>query len=128
MAANFCGRAEHERSGRNFHSHGDQRVCADNGTRADFHIVKNDGPHANQHFIVDLAGMDHRIMSDGHQLTHGCRIVCIDMNSGVVLNIRARADNDAIDVAAEHSAVPNTRFLFECHVTNDGRAGHNPCA
>src|SRR5207249_9831476 len=49
----FRSRAEHKRARWNFHSHGDQRVCADNGTRANYHIVKNNGAHANQHFVID---------------------------------------------------------------------------
>src|SRR5437016_5664615 len=128
LPANFRGRPEDERARRNLHAASDERVCSYDRTRADFYIVKNDGTHPDKHFIVDLARVHDRVVANRDQLTHDRGIVCIKMHDGIVLNVRARADNDAIDIAAQNGAVPHARFLFKCNVANNGCSRDNPCA
>jgi hypothetical protein len=41
------------------------------------------------------------------------------MQHGVVLNVGMVADDDAVDVAAQHRAVPNTRMRPDGHVAQD---------
>src|SRR6185437_13290314 len=41
------------------------------------------------------------------------------MQHGVVLNVRVMADNDAVDVAAQHRAIPHAGMRAERHVTDD---------
>jgi hypothetical protein len=67
-------------------------------------------------------------MTDGDQFAYGCWIVRIDVNNGIILNVRARPNNDAVDVAAQHGAVPNARFFFENHIAEHRGAGDNPRA
>src|SRR4029077_9091843 len=52
LPTDLCRRTEHQRARRNFCPYGDKSVCADDRPRADFHIVKNDGTHADQYFII----------------------------------------------------------------------------
>ena len=128
LPANFRRRSEYERAGRNFHSYRDQRVCADDGTRAHLDIVENDRAHADEHFIVDLARVHDGIVSDGDQFAYDCRIVRIDVSNSIVLNIGARPDDDAVDVAPQDGAVPHARFFFENHIAQQRGARNNPCA
>ncbi|KAG0505296.1 MAG: hypothetical protein Udaeo_13740 [Candidatus Udaeobacter sp.] len=112
LPPDFRGRSEHERAGRNFHPHRDQRVCADDGACAYFHIVENDSAHADEHFIVDFARVNNRGMADGHQFAYDCWVTGVHVDDSVVLNVRARPDDDAVDIAAQDCAIPDTRFLF----------------
>ena len=65
-------------------------------------------------------------VANGDEFADGGRIIGVEMNNGVVLNVGARADDDAVDVAAQDRAAPHTRFFFERDVADDGRTGHNP--
>jgi hypothetical protein len=49
-----------------------------------------------------------RGVADGHQFAQGCWVIRVDVNDGIVLDVRAWTDDDAIDIAAQHRAVPNT--------------------
>src|SRR6266566_6540503 len=95
LAANFRGRSEHKRARRNLHAASDKRVCSNDGTRANFYIVKNDGTHPDKHFIVDFAGVHDGAVADRDQLAYHSGIIRIEMDDGIILNIRTRADNDA---------------------------------
>src|SRR4029077_19490252 len=101
LPANFRGRSEHKRARRNLHAASDKRVCSNDGTRANFHIVKNNDAHPDKHFIVDLARVHDRVVANRDQLTYDRGITCIKMHDGVVLNVRTRADNNAIDISAQ---------------------------
>jgi hypothetical protein len=54
-------------------------------------------------------------VTDGDELAKPRLVRRIDVNDGIVLNVGARADNYAIEIPAQNSAVPYTRFL---HVTS----------
>ena len=71
---------------------------------------------------------DDSVVADGNQFAYDRGIVCIKVHDGIILNVRTRADNDAIDIAAQHCAVPHARFFFKCNVANNGCSGDNPCA
>ena len=128
LPPDFRGRAEHERAGRNFHPNRDQRVCPDEGPCADFHIVENNSAHPDEHFIVDLASVDDGAVADGYKLAHSCGIIRVEMDDCIVLNVRTRTDNDAVDVAAQDGPVPHARLFFDRDVANYHRAGDNPSA
>ena len=128
LSANFRGRSEHKRAWRNLHAASDKRICPNDGTRADFYIVENDGTHPDKHFIVDLARVHDRVVANRNQLAHDRGIICVKMHDGIVLDVRARADNDAIDIAPQNGAVPNARFFFKCNIANNGCSGDNPYA
>ncbi len=85
----------------------DQRVCANDRARADFHIVENDGAHADQYFIVDFACVNDRGVADRDQFAHACWVTGVHVDDSVVLNVRARPDDDAVDITAKHRAVPD---------------------
>src|SRR5262249_56056308 len=104
---NFWGRGEDEWAGRDFGSYGDQCVCADDRTRADFDVVENDCAHADEDFIVDFARVNNRGVPDRNQFAYGCWVTGINVDNSVVLNVRARPDDDAVDITAQDRAVPD---------------------
>src|SRR4030095_1056938 len=108
LSTDFRRRSEYERARGNFRPDGDKSVCADDRTRADFHIVKNDSAHPNEHFIVDFACVHDGGVTNRNQFAHDCWIICVDVNDGIILDIRSRADDDAIDIATKHGAIPDT--------------------
>jgi len=65
-------------------------------------------------------------VTNGDQFAHCCRITRIEMDDGIVLNVRARPDDDAVDVAAQYSAVPNARLFCQGDIANYCCAGNNP--
>ena len=83
LPPDFRGRSEHERAGRNFHPHRDQRVCPDDGACAYFHIVENDGAHPDENFIVDLASVDDGAVADGDKLAHTCGIIRVEWTTAL---------------------------------------------
>ncbi len=72
--------------------------------------------------------MNDRTVTDRDQFANDRGRIVIDMNDGVILNVRAWADHDAADVAAQNRAVPNTRFFTDGdgRARNDERGGVNP--
>ena len=128
LPPDFCRRAKDERAGRNAHPESDERVRADDGARADFGAVENNRAHADEDFIVDLAGVNDGAVANGDKLAYTGRITGIDMDDGIVLDIGTRTDDDAVNVAAQNGAVPDARFLLECNVADDRRGGNDPCA
>jgi len=95
---------------------------------ADFRrgTIENDRPHADENFIVDLASVHDGAVPNRDELTDDCRKPRVEMDDGVVLHIRARTDDDAVDVAPQNGSVPDARFLFEGHVADDSGARDNP--
>jgi hypothetical protein len=61
--------------------------------------------------------MNNRRMTDGDELSENAGKIVGEMQHGIVLNITAFADDNAIDVAANHRVIPNARIIAERHVT-----------
>jgi hypothetical protein len=122
----FSGRTEDERARGNFRSQSDEGVSADNGTCAHFNIVENDGAHPDKDLIVDLAWVDDGAVTDRNQFAHCCRIIRVEVDDGIVLNVRARPDYDTVDVAAQYGAVPNARLFCQGDIANYCCAGNDP--
>src|SRR5438105_2874445 len=78
------------------------------GASTDFRPIENNCAHPDQNFVVDGASVYDGAMTDGDELAQSHLVRRVDMNDGIVLNIRARADNDAIEIAAQNGAIPDT--------------------
>src|SRR5207302_3780678 len=50
------------------------------------------------------------------------RKIVVEMDHHAVLDVRARADFDRVDIAAQHGAEPDARFLPDRHVAEHNRA------
>ena len=84
--------------------------------------------HADEHFIVDFARVNNRGMADGDQFAYVGWETGVNVDGSIVLNVRARPDDDAVDITAQDCAVPDARFFFKNYVTEHSRAGNNPRA
>ena len=64
--------------------------------------------------------MQDGFVADGHEFadldSEGIR----EVDDCAVLNIRARADHDAVDVRAQDALIPHARLLAERHIADDG--------
>ena len=65
-------------------------------------------------------------VTDGDQLAYGRWITGIEVDYSVVLNVRARPDDDTVDVATQHGTVPNARFFCKSDVAHYRCAGNDP--
>ena len=101
-----------------------QRLRTDDGLFADHRAVQNHRAHADKNFIADFARVDNRAVADRHPVTEHARKIIREMQHRVVLHVRVMAHDDAIDVAAQHRAIPDTRMCAERHIADDrGAAG-----
>ena len=107
LAHNFRRGAEDERAGWDFHSLRHERFRADDGLSADDCAVENHRAHAYQHFVADGAGVDNGAVANGDPVADEARKIVRKVQHGVVLDVRVVADDDAVDVAAQHRAIPN---------------------
>ena len=87
---------------------------------ADDRAVQNHRAHADERFVADGAGVDDRAVADGDPVADEARKIVREMQHGVVLDVRVVADDDAVDVAAQHRAIPHARMRAERHVADDG--------
>src|SRR3954466_1408105 len=126
LSPDFRRRAEHERAGRDFRSHRHERVCADDRTRADFDVIEDDGSHANEDFIVDFACVNNCGVADRDQFTYVSGVTSVNVDGSIVLNVRARPYDDAVDITAEDGAVPDAGFLFQDNIPEHRCARDDP--
>src|SRR5690606_19229143 len=107
-----------------------QRAGAHERMLADHRAVQDQRAHADQGGVADGAGVDHRLVADGHVLADdrrvaiqaGVRAGVADVDHAAVLDVRPRADAHVVDVAAHHGPGPDRNVVSERHVT-DHRGG-----
>ena len=75
----------------------------------------NDGAHSDERIIIDDAAVDDTAMPDGHTVSYAHGIGEINVQTGVVLNIRVVADRDRL-IAPNGSIEPHTAVLSNCHI------------
>jgi hypothetical protein len=119
LANYFCRRAQHERTGRNFCSLRHEGLRADERLFADDRAIQNHRAHADERFVADGAGVDNRTVTDRDPVAENAREVIREMQYGIVLDVRVMADDDAVDVAAQHRAIPHARMCAKRHIADD---------
>ena len=77
--------------------------------------VHNDGAHSDERIIIDDAAVDDTAMPDGHTVSYAHGIGEINVQAGVVLNIRVVADRDRL-ITPNGSIEPHTAVLSNCHI------------
>src|SRR4249919_1603851 len=93
--------------------------------------VEHDRAHADQHRVLDPAGMHDRLVADGDIVADhgretaelGMRTIVADVHHAAVLDVGARADADEVDVATDHGAGPDRDVVAEHHVPDHGGRG-----
>lgn len=101
---------------------------------ADDHFVLDDGAvhdgaaHADQDAVAQGAAMQHDLVTDGHFVTDDQRETvrvegaCVgDVQHAAVLHAGARADADAVHVAAYHGQRPDRTVFTDFHVPQHHR-------
>ena len=121
----FARHTKDERAGRHDHPLGDERLRANDRVSPDHRSVEDGGPHADEAFVFNRAGMNHSRVPDGDELPEPDRIIVSQMNDRAVLHVRGFADLDEIDVAAQDAAGPNAGPRSNPDVANRGRAGRD---
>ena len=58
-------------------------------------------------------------MPDGHVRANDRRLVLVGMDHGIVLDVTAFADLDAVHVATQHRAEPDGRTFGDAHVADE---------
>ena len=72
-------------------------------------------------FVADVAGMNDRGMSDGRVVADAHAIFVREVHDRAVLHVRALADRDRVDVAAQHATVPHAAVHSERDIAEHGR-------
>ena len=72
--------------------------------------------------------MNDRGVADRDQFAYASWVTGVNVDDSVILNVRARPDDDAVDITAQNRAVPDARFFFKNYVAQDNRARNNPRA
>ncbi len=81
--------------------------------------IQNHRAHAHEHFVPHFARMHDGAVADGDPVAKHTGIIIRQVQDRVVLNIRVMADDNAVDVAAQHRAVPDAGVGAQRHVAND---------
>ncbi len=79
------------------------------------------GIHADEDFIGDGAGVQDGFVADGDEFADKRGEVVGEMNDAAILDVRARADDDAIDVRPEDRLEPHARLFPKRHIADDRR-------
>ncbi|MFD0390594.1 hypothetical protein ACFQ4K_26690 [Tistrella bauzanensis] len=87
----------------------DQRTGTDDRAAIDHRAVEHGGAHADKGAGLKRAGMDDRAMADGDIIAdERGEARPVDMHDRAVLKVDAPTDPDAVDIAAQHAAIPDT--------------------
>ena len=89
----------------------DERARTDDTVLADLRVAEHDSPHADQRVRADALAVDDGVVTNHDIVADGQRAVSHDMNRRVVLDVRAAADADRLEIAAHDAAKPDARIL-----------------
>lgn len=123
-AHHFGRGAEHHGARRDFLVLGDEGTGTDDAVVADFDAVEQDGPHADEDFVSNGAGVKHGHVTDGDVVADEAAVLGGKVEHAAVLDVGAVAYGDAVDVAAKHGAIPDAGVLAKGDVSDErGRGG-----
>ena len=102
---------------------GDQRIFPDLGA------IQYDRPDSDQRPIVYATSMHDRAVSDRNFVPKDRREPTLgDMKGGLILDVRAFADADSLNVASQHRREEDAGILADLDISDDGGSGRNPHA
>ena len=94
--------------------------------------VHDGGGQANKRAIMQDAAVQHDIMANEHIVANdGWKPVlnpghrAVTMDDAAVLNIRARANNHAVNLCADDAIIPDACFCGDGHISNDPATRRN---
>ena len=87
--------------------------------RLDMDTVHQNGPHAYQHMVVHIAGMQNGIMAHRHIVTHMHSDSCRKVDSRIILNIGSLANANLGKISAYYRIVKNRRIIANFYIANN---------
>ena len=103
-----------------------QRAGANDHLVLDHRTVHDDAAHADQNPVAQGAAVQGDLVPDGHLVTDDQRVAIRierpgvgDVQHAAVLHAGARADTDAVHVAADHGQRPDRTVLTQFDVADD---------
>lgn len=122
----FDGRADIEIAAFQTFAWWHQAACAYHHVVFNDGIVQNNCTHSDQHTIADAAAVRHDFVSDGYVFADDkgrtfrlFRVFVRNVQDTAVLYIAARADADAVHVAAQHGIRPNGYVFGKRYFADD---------
>ena len=84
-------------------------------------MVEEGGPHADEGTVVDGAGVDGAVVSDGDVAADlGGTGIVGDMDAGAVLHVGAVAYGDGGHIASHHCIEPDRALVAQRHIAHQG--------
>jgi len=121
------GSADDEGAGRDDHALGDEGIGADDGAGADLRAIEDGGAHADEDLVIDGAGVEDGGVAAGDVLADVDAEVIREMDHAGVLDIRAWADADFVEIRPDDGAIPDAGILADGDMADDDGAGGDEC-
>lgn len=113
-------KSHHQRSRRDNRPGTDERTRGHKRPFANAYVVEQNRPDTYQAASLDVASVQRRTMAHRHLFFKNRRVRSMtDMNHGIVLNVRAIADADVMNVAANRAVAPDRGFFAKVNVADD---------
>ena len=123
------GHPDSEETRRDRRPGGDDCPGGDPGILTDLGTIENDRSNPDQRTIPNATAMDDGAMPDGDLVAEDRRkATCRNVQRHLILDIRAFADADPLDITAQYGSIKNTRIGADLDVSDDNRAGRDPDA
>lgn len=120
LAHEFCGAARPELAPWHTLAGGQERTRREHRHTLHDRAVHHAGLHPHEAVILDRAGVEDGAVAHGDAVTNiGALKVAGGVDDGAVLDVRAFADFDVIDVPAQDAVVPDVCPLPDFHVAYD---------
>ena len=92
----------------------------DDGAFTDFGMVQDDAAHADEGHVADFGTVHDHVVPDGHVVADfGHRFLVQCVYNTVVLDVKAVADGDGVNVATQHGIEPDAAVVAHGHVAHD---------
>lgn len=101
----------------------DNGPSADHSLGADAGAVEHGGVHPHQGAVLDRAAMKDGGMADSDIGPDLGGEAGVGVDNGVILDVAAWADEDAVGIPTQHGAVPNARLGSDFDMTDDDGSG-----
>jgi hypothetical protein len=124
----FAGRHAHrEHSGSDLRPRGHDGTRRDQGILADLRPIEHDRPDPDQRAIMNPTAMYDGAVTHRDFMAQKCReAIGRDVERGLILDIRALANANSLDIAAQDRSVEDARVLTDLDIANDGGPGRDP--
>src|SRR2546427_239818 len=97
-------------------------AARDKRSRADRRAAVDRRVHPDQAAVGDRATVDDGRMAHRDLRADSRRHAAVHVHDDVVLKVRVSADNDLVEITAQHGSVPDARPVLDRHVSDEDRA------